>query len=93
MLTITLKNLCLLGPLTEVHYNAFPIERQDISPYAVLSQNPNQLNFKELDQLSNSLHARTVHLWRTRRIRGWRHASTGSLEWLAVDTADRHQSP
>ena len=70
MLTITLNNLCLLGPLTEVHYNAFPIERQDITPYAVLSQHPNQLNYKELDQLSNTLHARTVQtstLWRARR--------------------------
>ena len=70
MLTITFNNLCLLGPLTEVHYNAFPIERQDITPYAVLSQHPNQLNYKELDKLLNTLHARTVQtstLWRARR--------------------------
>ena len=70
MLTITFNNLCLLGPLTEVHYNAFPIERQDITPYAVLSQHPDQLNYIELDQLSNTLHARTVQtstLWRARR--------------------------
>ena len=26
-------------------------------------------------------------------IRGWRRASTGSLEWIAVKTADRHHPP